>query len=60
MKVRFSNIQWDTDGVKVHGLPKTVTLDVPEHIDLDSEGGDLLSDKFGYLVESFSYKKLSK
>ena len=41
MKVAFSNIRWDTDGLKID-LPKQVTLEVDNDTDLDTEGADVL------------------
>ncbi len=58
MRVRFSNIVWDTDGEKVD-LPQEVVLDVPEGTDLEHEGADFLSDAYGWLVESFSFAVLA-
>jgi hypothetical protein len=45
-----SDIDWDTDGEDVDGLPGTVQLD-PE---VDSENiADVLSDKYGFCVNGF-------
>jgi hypothetical protein len=54
-KVRFSNIVWDTDGRFVE-LPSEVTLDVPKDKDVDLEGADVLSDKFGWCVKGFEFE----
>lgn len=57
IKVKFSNIEWDTEGEEVD-LPEEVELEVPPDVDLDSVGADLLSDKFGWAVRGFKFEKL--
>lgn len=58
MRVRFSRIEWDTDG-EVVDLPTEVILDdVDPETDLEEEAADLLSDKYGWLVKSVSYEVL--
>jgi hypothetical protein len=56
-KIRFSNINWDTDGVDAD-LPESAELDVNvgDDTDLGLEGADILSDKFGYCVFSFNFE----
>lgn len=54
-KVRFYKIQWDTDGLKVKSLPKQVTLEVDDYVDIEYEGADILSDKYGYCVFGFQF-----
>jgi hypothetical protein len=54
-KVRFSNIVWDTDGKFVE-LPSEVTLEVPKDKDVDLEGADVLSDKYGWCVKGFEFE----
>jgi hypothetical protein len=57
VKVRFFNIQWDTDGKKIK-LPLEAVLEV-DHDDKDDislKGADLLSDKFGWCVNSFQFE----
>ncbi len=55
MKVEFYNISWETDGHRVK-LPKKIVLDVDSDLDVSLDGADVLSDNFGYLVNSFSFK----
>lgn len=54
-KIRFFNIEWDTDGRKVSKLPREVELEVDSEFDPELEGADLLSDKFGYCVFGFDF-----
>lgn len=54
-KVKFSNIQWDTDGQEVD-LPTEVTLEVDDDLDIAYEGADVLSDKYGWCVFGFDYE----
>lgn len=56
MKIKFTNIQWDTDG-ETTNLPAEVTLDVKNDIDETIEGADVLSDQFGYCVVSFTSER---
>lgn len=56
--VVFYNIKWDTDGAKPH-LPKAVAVpkeDFDADTDFSLEGADFLSDKYGWCVNSFSFK----
>ena len=57
MKIRFFDIQWDTDGEEVD-LPTETIMEVPEDCDLDTEGADVLSDKFGWCVLGFNWEKV--
>lgn len=59
MLVKFSNIRWDTDGEAIK-LPNTTILVVDDDIDLDTQGADVLSDKFGWCVFSFEYEIVPK
>ena len=56
MIVKMSNIDWDTDGRKVKNLPKEVTVEVDDGCDVEYEGADILSDKFGFCVNGFSFE----
>jgi hypothetical protein len=55
MQVRFSNINWDTDGTEVD-LPDEVTLDVDDDLDVDEAGADVLSDHYGWCVLNFNWE----
>lgn len=55
--VNFYNIDWDTDGEEID-LPTDVILTVDEDIDVFLEGADLLSDEYGFCVNSFSFQEL--
>lgn len=52
VKVHFTNIVWDTDGL-VANLPTEAILEMADDADIDLEGADALSDKFGFCVKSF-------
>lgn len=54
-KTRFFDIVWDTDGQVVSELPAEVTLAVPAGVDAELEGADMLSDRYGWCVKSFSH-----
>ena len=55
--VRFFNIQWDTDGQNAN-LPTEVTLEISDSdTDIATEGADILSDKYGWCVESFQFEE---
>ena len=56
MKVRFFNIDWDTDGEKVDLPLEVIIPDVETDVDIENEGADILSDKYGWCVNSFSYE----
>lgn len=58
-KVRFTDIVWDTDGEPTD-LPTTVELDVELAAEqsLDVDGADILSDKYGFCVESFNFEQV--
>ena len=55
MKVKFTNIDWETDGEEVN-LPTELTLEVDDDVDLDEEGADILSDEYDWLVNGFDYE----
>lgn len=61
MKIKFFNINWDTDYMnpKRLGLPSEITIDVSEDFDPEMEGADLLSDKYGFCVFGFEFEKIS-
>lgn len=52
----FYDIKWDTEGEEVD-LPEKASYTVNEDFDAENEGADLLSDQYGWLVISFSFKK---
>ncbi len=58
MKVRFFNIYWDTDGEYIKSLPQEINLEVSSMCDIDNEGADILSDKFGFCVRFFSWENV--
>ena len=55
--VNFYNIDWDTDGEEIE-LPTDIILTVDEDFEIDLEGADLLSDEYGFCVNSFSFQEL--
>jgi len=58
MKVKFSDIKWDTDGTsaKELDLPSKCVLEVEDDTDLEQEAADVLSDRFGYCVLSLNFE----
>ena len=50
--MKITNIIWDTDGYDVEALYLPTETYVPSDIEED-EIADWLSDKYGFLVESF-------
>lgn len=57
-KISFSNIKWDTDGLQVLTLPEAAELEVDADLDVDLDGADALSDKYGYCVKSFAWESM--
>ena len=59
-KIRFYNIQWDTDGAPPTslGLPAETTLEVAEDCDVEEDGADVLSDKFSFCVFGFDFEEV--
>lgn len=69
MRVRFYNIQWDTTDDNDEGespsaadlgLPEEVTLDVDDDLCLETEGADVLSDRYGFCVFGFNFERETK
>lgn len=61
IKYHFTNIKWDTDGrsSKKLKLPRHFIFETTDlEFDPENEGADILSDKFGYCVFSFEFKKI--
>ena len=56
MEINFTNIKWDTEDQEV-SLPSSVVMEVQENTNIDMEGADLLSDKYGWCVFSFEHNK---
>ena len=54
MKAKFTNIVWDTDGEQVD-LPSETIIELPDGFDYQNEGADLLSDIYGWCVQSFEF-----
>lgn len=54
MLIRIFDIDWDLDD-EIVNLPREVYMEVPNNIDMDEEGADLLSDHFGWCVRGFSW-----
>jgi hypothetical protein len=55
MKVKFYDIEWDTDGDDDIDLPEVVVMDVEEDTDIPYRGADLLSDEYGFCVYAFDF-----
>ena len=57
MKIHITNIVWDADDSLE--LPNTETLEVPDGTNLeDTDLSDILSDKYGYCVDSLTFEVL--
>lgn len=63
MKVRFYEIEWDTSTddeematIEPPSLPLETVLEVDDDTDLEDNGADVLSDKYGFCVFSFEFE----
>lgn len=64
MQVKFKKIKWDTGtdhngkklSAKACNLPTHCTLNVDKDCEVEYEGADVLSNKFGFCVFSFEYE----
>lgn len=61
VKVKCTEIQWDTDGDKklFESLPKEVEITLDDYTEgdyLDDELADTLSDFYGFCVEGYNYE----
>ena len=59
MNIRFYEIDWDTDGEDVD-LPVDVVLPVDDDLDVSLDGANVLSDKYGWCVNSFQFEKAKR
>lgn len=58
IKVRFYNIQWDAS--KKSDLPESVTLEIDSNIDVEQDGAEVLTNKYGFLVNGFNFKIIKR
>jgi hypothetical protein len=58
-KVKFYNINWDTYSKNVD-LPNSVILTVTDNFNVEADGADLLSNKYGWCVLGFKYKLIKE
>lgn len=58
MKIKVTNIVYDTDGESVPDLPTEMILNVGGDIDIESEIADAISDNTGWCVEGYNYEIL--
>jgi len=56
-KIHYYDIKWETDGEKVN-LPNEEFVIMDKDYDPETDGADLLSDKYGYLVQGFFCKEV--
>jgi len=56
-KIKYFNIEWDSDD-NDDELPSEHTIEVDSDFDPVDDGGDILSDEFGFLVASFSFSEV--
>ena len=57
MKIKFTDIDWDKGGEEVE-LPEEATIEVEDEEDIEERLADILSDEYGWCVNSFNYKIL--
>ena len=57
-KVRFYNINFDTDNQEIYDLPTELILEVDNDFYIPFEGADLISDETGFRVNSFNVEIL--
>lgn len=55
--VKFYDINWDTGESIVDSLPSEIVLSLEDDIDISLEAADVLSDKFGWCVNSFQFNE---
>jgi len=62
MKIKFSDIRWDTDDrdPKECGLPTEAIIEVDDDVDVREEGADFLSDKYCYCVFGYSWEEVKE
>jgi len=58
MKIKVTNIVYDTDGESISDLPNEMIVNVEGVIDVESEIADAVSDSTGWCVESYNYEIL--
>ena len=64
MKIKVTNIVYDTDGESISDLPTEMIVNVDGVIDIESEIADqqsiadAISDKTGWCVSSYNYEVL--
>jgi hypothetical protein len=55
MKVKASNIDWDTDGETL-ALPNEVMVDMDEDAEISIEIADAISDRYGFCINSLVFE----
>ena len=58
MKIKVTNIVYDTDGESISDLPTEMILNVDGNIDIESEIADAISDTTGWCVNGYNYEVL--
>ena len=58
MKIKVTNIVYDTDGESISDLPTEMIVNVDGVIDIESEIADAISDNTGWCVEGYKYEIL--
>lgn len=51
------DICWDTDGVALE-LPDEALIELADDQDIETQGADALSDRFGWCVYGFDYEEI--
>jgi len=57
MKFKAYNINYETDGEKVEGLPETFDIEAENYSCACLEGADQISDATGWLINGFDIEK---
>lgn len=64
MKIKVTNIVYDTDGESIPDLPNEMIIEISEMvvevdgIDIESVIADTISDKTGWCIQGYNYEML--
>ena len=58
MKIKVTDIVYDTDGESISDLPNEMIVEVDGIIDIESEIADAISDTTGWCVSGYNYEVL--
>ena len=57
-RYKVFDIDWDTVDQKVHHLPSEAIIDIEDDQDVSLDGADVLSNEYGWCVNSFIFEEL--